>query len=1028
MATEKIGLEAVLQDKDFQKGLANYTKGVDKATKKTEASAKKISKGWKVSGAQVGSALTGMAIGFAGVTAAALAAKKVFDFGRRGAVVTQTAESFDGLIRSVGASEDTLKRLRAASKGTVSDMTLMSSTTTLLAGAQGDLARSMASAAPQLVEIAKAANKLNPTLGDTTFLYQSLGTGIKRSSPLILDNLGLTIKIGEANERYAEKLGKTVDQLSAADKQQALLEETLRAGTILIEQAGGSTDSATDSFDRLNTTVANFVDTLSVKASPAISDVVDLISDLLDAMDPSDVMALNKEILKTTVGYEEFADKVIEAIVAEQHLTEQDEAVLRGFYLQGRSLEDLKEQYGKGIRVHEDYNKSLGLVVKSEWEHARLLVQMEGMLGNTAESVSVLQTKQRILNKTQREAAAAAKKLAAELKLDVDEMDKLAEKTGISREQIEYWNRELGMSEAQILDTVKAMQDLKNRHEALAGVLTTGILGLRKLGKTAQESAKDYKKALKNLQKEAAKAYQDIREKYEDSLPDKTSVEERMGMAVDAWDEWGLRMQDVVMRGAESPWWGELQRELEAVGMTKPPDVGIQDWITDVRNAFYEGDIPELINQDAAAWEDHAAAVTTAQQEETAAIAAANAEKKRVLQEQRAEEKRLAQQAREEAITQVALQIAEEQGLLSAWAQDRFGVYAGAFDTAGEVWDNLKAGAIELDPELQGIIEGIGGGLVNALNATEEPATTFEQSMSDMVARAEEIGTTVIPQIDELGAAIERQGTLADLLPEEDALAIQGNIAGIKAEIDTLFDEIPGEPFLPFTEGFNGLTETIVTGSSDIDLALTTAYGNIDTKQSDVADNAMVKYGDELFPGMIEDSAAMELALVDDIGTVSETFSTAATDMTEAWADFMKNMREDWRDTHDLFMDGIKRIHEELDDIPREIQVKVIVSYEDPTGEAQHGAIGAAGQTFLVGERGPELFTMPGAGMIIPNDISMNILAQVPRLAAPQGPATQVGGAVNLNFGDVSINNGMDWATFQAGTEQAVVSALRRGS
>ena len=137
-------------------------------------------------------------------------------------------------------------------------------------------------------------------------------------------------------------------------------------------------------------------------------------------------------------------------------------------------------------------------------------------------------------------------------------------------------------------------------------------------------------------------------------------------------------------------------------------------------------------------------------------------------------------------------------------------------------------------------------------------------------------------------------------------------------------------------------------------------------------------------------------------------------------------MRSDWRDTYDLFIDGIKNINEELDDIPREIQIIIKTVYED--GEAQHGAVGVAGQTFLVGEQGPELFTMPGAGMIIPNDISMNILAQVPRLQAPQGPATQVGGAVSVSFGDVSISSGMDWATFLAGTEQAVVTALKRGS
>ena len=77
-------------------------------------------------------------------------------------------------------------------------MKLMSATSTLLAGTSGDLATALGNATPQLLEIAKAANKLNPSLGDTAFLYESIATGVKRASPMILDNLGLTIKIGNS--------------------------------------------------------------------------------------------------------------------------------------------------------------------------------------------------------------------------------------------------------------------------------------------------------------------------------------------------------------------------------------------------------------------------------------------------------------------------------------------------------------------------------------------------------------------------------------------------------------------------------------------------------------------------------------------------------------------------------------------------------------------------------------------------------------------------------------------------------------
>ena len=169
--------------------------------------------------------------------------------------------------------------MRDATLGTVDDMTLMSSTMTLLAGTSQELGSAMVGAAPQLLEIAKAANKLNPALGDTASLYQSLATGIKRSSPLILDNLGLTIKIGEANEQYAKSIGKTVEELTAEDKQMALLEETLRAGNRMIQQVGGSTEAMGDSFAKAETQIKNATDQLKKQFAPAIADVTKTVAE-----------------------------------------------------------------------------------------------------------------------------------------------------------------------------------------------------------------------------------------------------------------------------------------------------------------------------------------------------------------------------------------------------------------------------------------------------------------------------------------------------------------------------------------------------------------------------------------------------------------------------------------------------------------------------------------------------------------------------------------------------------------------------
>lgn len=260
-------LEAV--DKNFTKNLRKGDESLDrlnKTAKKSKDPLKSMEEGLQFVAKSLGA-----------VVAAGFAVKKIFDFGREGAVVEQTADSFEFLMQKVEAAPDTMDRLTEAGKGTLTVMDLMSSTSTLLAGATGEVAQELANATPQLLEIAKAANKLNPALGTTEFMYRSIATGVKRAQPLILDNLGLTLKVGEANIKEAAARGKTVEQLTAQERTIAILNATLEAGDALIAQVGGSTDSATDSFDRLDVTMTELKQTIQKKLAPFLTKAADAI-------------------------------------------------------------------------------------------------------------------------------------------------------------------------------------------------------------------------------------------------------------------------------------------------------------------------------------------------------------------------------------------------------------------------------------------------------------------------------------------------------------------------------------------------------------------------------------------------------------------------------------------------------------------------------------------------------------------------------------------------------------------------------
>ncbi len=309
------------------------------------------------------------------------AAQQLITWGKQGAEVKQMTESFDGLLASIDAAPDTLQKYRDASKGTISDFQLMASTMTLVSGTSKSMSSELISATPQLLEIAKAATKLNPTLGDTNFMFESLAKGIKRSSPMVLDNLGLIINIESAQRAYADAIGTTVAQLTGEQKQIALLNAVLDTGNNLIEQAGGNTDSATDAFAQWETTSENLSNTLKMELVPALTDVVTWLNEWAQWTPDEKVQmaALSDEVLRSSSSYKEYAGALSKAAGESYYLID----------AQG----NLREMIGVEM-IDANYRLS-----KSDWEiaHAQIAAgDAAGVMGramaNAAPSITSVMT------------------------------------------------------------------------------------------------------------------------------------------------------------------------------------------------------------------------------------------------------------------------------------------------------------------------------------------------------------------------------------------------------------------------------------------------------------------------------------------------------------------------------------------------------------------------------------------------------------------------------------------------------------
>jgi hypothetical protein len=201
-------------------------------------------------------------------------------FGPRGAAFVGIQQSFQNLSSQAGLVADSfLNRLSTAAAHTISELELMRQTNVALAGSTGSFRTEFAEALPRLLEIARV--QARATGQSVEFLFQSLVTGIKRGSPMLIDNTGLVLKAGEAMDAYARSVGKTVEQLTAAERQTAILNATLEAGAIAIDAAGGVQEGAAEKFARIQARITNIMDRFGVILQPLWQLILDGVDGLL---------------------------------------------------------------------------------------------------------------------------------------------------------------------------------------------------------------------------------------------------------------------------------------------------------------------------------------------------------------------------------------------------------------------------------------------------------------------------------------------------------------------------------------------------------------------------------------------------------------------------------------------------------------------------------------------------------------------------------------------------------------------------
>lgn len=282
MGFPKIGLESVLLISQFERNARKYNSTLDRMSKKTKQTFDAMSKSSAKAGRDIfawtadfrrqmneqDAAAAKAAAGVQNITtslrnikavaattaitlaAVGIALKKALDLGEEAAAIEDARISFQNLAASYGISaSQMIAGLREASRGTIATSKLIIiANQALLSGG-----KEAAEALPQLYMIAEGAAR---AAGKTTLeVLQALNRGIAKGSPKLIDDAEVYIKLGHATEEFAKSAGKTVEQLTAQERQMATLLAVLDKGSEFTERLGSSAAAATDPFRRMNTTL-----------------------------------------------------------------------------------------------------------------------------------------------------------------------------------------------------------------------------------------------------------------------------------------------------------------------------------------------------------------------------------------------------------------------------------------------------------------------------------------------------------------------------------------------------------------------------------------------------------------------------------------------------------------------------------------------------------------------------------------------------------------------------------------------------
>ena len=308
--------------------------------------------------------LGGLVRVYATVAANIFAVSSAFQVLRSNANLQNMIESSNELSQVTGLMSTSIARdLQNITKGALDFRGALES---------ANLALSGGTTVTQLSTITNIATKAAQTLGRSVpDAVNRMIQAVTKAEPELVDEFGIILRVREANEAYAESLGKTAEQLTTFERQQALVNQLIEQGT----EKFSKVKIKENPYDVLASSLTELSQTILTFISGPISTLVSVISGSTVASFGLIALAINKivklampELVKSFDALKERSSIVLNTLqkeLARINLEKAGQLVGKGAFDSKEAAQAFAIDFARELSHSFDPNSDIGRALKT---------------------------------------------------------------------------------------------------------------------------------------------------------------------------------------------------------------------------------------------------------------------------------------------------------------------------------------------------------------------------------------------------------------------------------------------------------------------------------------------------------------------------------------------------------------------------------------------------------------------------------------------------------------------------------------